>query len=48
MIVFPNIPDNIFRVVSQYPVVEKFVIVFPNIPDNIKEYTVEVAGSSPA
>jgi len=24
------------------------MIVFPNIPDNIKEYTVEVAGSSPA
>ncbi|MBU4343820.1 MAG: zinc-ribbon domain-containing protein [Desulfobacteraceae bacterium] len=25
-----------------------FMMVFPNIPDNIKEYTVEVAGSSPA
>jgi len=26
----------------------QFMIVFPAIPDNIKEYTVEVAGSSPA
>ena len=25
-----------------------FIIVFPNIPDTIEEYTVEVAGSSPA
>ena len=48
MIVFPNISDNIFRVVPQSPVVEKFMIVFPNIPDNIKGYRVEVAGSSPA
>ena len=48
MIVFPNIPDNIFRIVPQYPVVEKFMTVFPNIPGNIEVYTVEVAGSSPA
>ncbi|MEA3429097.1 MAG: DUF3426 domain-containing protein, partial [Thermodesulfobacteriota bacterium] len=26
----------------------QFMMVFPNIPDNIKEYTIEVAGSSPA
>jgi len=26
----------------------QFMIVFPNIPDNVEEYTVEVAGSSPA